>query len=126
MSGVFLMTSWPGTPLNEKLKKEGRLIEDWDRTRKDIPNIHYKNYTHKEIVAARKEVMDSYFNVSNILKIISRWFFIDRTLIMLLIKMFFRNQTSEKIRNKRALNPSVKLKPLRPETIEEEKEEVAA
>ncbi|MDZ7741578.1 MAG: radical SAM protein [Bacteroidota bacterium] len=100
---VFLMTSWPGTPLNEKLEKEGRLIEDWDRTRKDIPNIHYKNYTHREILAARKEVMDSFFNFSSVLRTIIRWLFIDRSLMSLFIKMSFRNRISEPIRNKRAL-----------------------
>lgn len=99
---VFLMTSWPGTPLNKKLQDEGRLIKDWDRTRKDIPSIHYKNYTHQEILAARKEVMDSFFNLSNIVRTVWRWLFIDRSLIMLFIKMSFRNRISENIRNKRA------------------------
>ncbi|MCF8227905.1 MAG: radical SAM protein [Bacteroidales bacterium] len=100
---VFLMTSWPGTPLNNRLKKEGRLIEDWDRTRKDIPNIRYKNYTHEEILQARKEVMDSFFTFFNTLKTILRWIFTERSLIKLFIKMSFRNRISEPIRNKRAL-----------------------
>jgi radical SAM superfamily enzyme YgiQ (UPF0313 family) len=103
---VFLMTSWPGTLLNAKLQKEGRLINEWDRTRKDIPNVHYRNYTHDEIIAARKEVMDSFFNSFNIMKIISRWVLIDRSLIMLFLKMFVRNRVSEKIRNKRAIKLS--------------------
>jgi radical SAM superfamily enzyme YgiQ (UPF0313 family) len=99
---VFLMTSWPGTPLNDKLREEGRLIEDWDRTRKDIPNIHYKHYTHEEIIAARKEIMDSFFNFFNIFKIIIRRMLINRSLIFVLIKMSFRNRVSEKIRTRRA------------------------
>ena len=100
---VFLMTSWPGTPLNKSLKKEGRLIENWDRTRKDIPNIHYKNYSHQEILSARKEVIDSFFNFSHVLRTILRWLFIDRSLMKLFIKMAIRNRISEQIRNKRAL-----------------------
>ncbi|MCF8352723.1 MAG: radical SAM protein, partial [Bacteroidales bacterium] len=100
---VFLMTSWPGTPLNKKLKEQGRLIENWDRTRKDIPNIHYMNYTHKEILSARKEVMDAFFNFSHVLRTIMRWLFIDRSLMKLFIKMTIRNRISEHIRNKRAL-----------------------
>jgi radical SAM superfamily enzyme YgiQ (UPF0313 family) len=104
---VFMMTSWPGTPLNDRLKKEGRLIEDWDRTRKDVPNIRYNNYSHEELIAARKEVMDSFFNPVNMLKIVYRWIFIDRTLILLFLKMFFRNRVSERIRNQRALKLSI-------------------
>jgi radical SAM superfamily enzyme YgiQ (UPF0313 family) len=100
---VFLMTSWPGTPLHKNLKKAGRLIEDWDRTRKDIPNIHYKNYSHAEIVDARKAVMDSFFNFTNVFRIVRRWLLIDRSLIMLFLKMAFRNRISEKIRVRRAL-----------------------
>ncbi len=110
---VFLMTSWPGTPLNKKLAKEDRLIEDWDRTRKDIPNIHYKNYTHEEILDARKEVMDSFFNFSNVVKTAFRWLFIDTTLIRVFLKMSFRNRISERIRNKRAFGFSSKSKTLK-------------
>jgi len=117
---VFIMTSWPGTPLNDRLREEGRLIEDWDRSRKDIPNIHYKNYTHEELITARKEVMDSFFNFLNVLIIISRWVFIDRTLIMLFIKMFFRNRVSERIRNKRALKFSLQNKYSIPQVALEE------
>jgi hypothetical protein len=104
---VFMMTSWPGTLLNDRLKMEGRLIGDWDRTRKDIPNIHYKNHTHDELIAARKEVMDSFFNPFNVVRIIIRWLFIDRTLIMLFLRMFLRNRVSERIRNQRALKFSI-------------------
>jgi len=117
---VFIMTSWPGTPLNKKLKEEGRLIEDWDRTRKDIPNIHYKNYTHEEIIAAKKAVMDSFFNFFTIARTILRWVFIERTLITLFIKMYFRNRVSERIKNKRAIHVAQQKTNIVPEPVLEE------
>ena len=122
---VFLMTSWPGTPLNKKLEKEGRLIEDWDRTRKDIPSIRYKNYTHEEILAARKEVMDASFNFFSTLRTIWRWLFIDRSLIVLFLKMTFRNRISEPIRNKRALKFVLQKKHVSPKSIKKEVEVLA-
>ena len=99
---VFLMTAWPGTPLYNELNKSGRLINEWDKVRKDIPSIKFKNYTHNEIINARKEVMDSFFNKRNLLKVILRWVFIERSLITTFLKISYRNRFSEKIRNSRA------------------------
>ncbi len=99
---VFLMTAWPGTPLYNELNKSGRLINEWDKVRKDIPSIKFKNYTHNEIINARKEVMDSFFNKRNLLKVLLRWVFIERSLITTFLKISYRNRFSEKIRNSRA------------------------
>lgn len=99
---VFLMTAWPGTPLYQELKKSGRLINEWDKVRKDIPSIQFKHYTHNEIINARKEVMDSFFNKRNLLKVILRWVFVERSLITTFLKISYRNRFSERIRNSRA------------------------
>ena len=103
---VFLMTAWPGTPLYKELSNSGRIIKEWDKVRKDIPSIIYKNYSHNEIINARKEVMDSFFNKRNILRVILRWIFIDRSLFWIFLKMSYRNRYSEKIRNLRAFKYS--------------------
>jgi radical SAM superfamily enzyme YgiQ (UPF0313 family) len=103
---VFLITAWPGTPLYKKLQASGRVIKEWDMVRKDIPSILYKHYTHNEIINARKEVMNSFFNNRNILKVILRWILIDRSLIPTFIKLSYRNRSSERIRNSRAFTYS--------------------
>jgi len=103
---VFLITAWPGTPLYKELNASGRVIKEWDKVRKDIPSIQYKHYNHNEIINARKEVMNSFFNTRNILKVILRWIFTDRSLIPTFIKMSYRNRSSERIRNSRALTYS--------------------
>lgn len=103
---VFLMTAWPGTPLYKELEKSGRLINEWDKVRKDIPSIQFKHYTHNEIINARKEVMDSFFNKRNLLKVILRWVLVERSLITTFLKISYRNRFSERIRNKRAHNYS--------------------
>lgn len=100
---VFYMTAWPGTPLFKQLEEEDRLCWDWDQLRQDLPSIEFKNYSHKDIIEARKKVMDSFFNKRNILKVIWRWLWIDTSLLGLFIKLSFRNKKSEKIRNHRAI-----------------------
>jgi len=99
---VFYMTAWPGTPLFDQLEQEGRVCRDWDKLRQDIPSIEFKNYSHEDIMIAREKVMRSFFNKWNIVKVVFRWLWIDRSLIGLFLKLSFRNKKSEKIRNKRA------------------------
>jgi radical SAM superfamily enzyme YgiQ (UPF0313 family) len=99
---VFYMTAWPGTPLFKSLEQEGRVNKKWDQVRQDIPSIQFLHYTHEEIIKARKEIMDSFFNLRRNIVVIFRWLFIDRSLITLFIRMNIRNRTSEKIRNSRA------------------------
>ncbi|MFC2126311.1 B12-binding domain-containing radical SAM protein [Bacteroidota bacterium] len=99
---VFLMTAWPGTPLYKELKAQNRVIDNWKQVRKDIPSVIYKHYSHEEIIEARKEVMDSFFNFGNIIRVISRWVFTDLTLLSLFLKLTKRNRISEPIRKKRA------------------------
>lgn len=119
---VFYMTAWPGTPLFKKLEKEGRASTNWDNLRKDVPSIQFKHYSHDEVIRARKEIMDSFFNLFNIMKVLLRWVFIDRSLISIFIKMSVRNRISEKIRNSRAFL-KIKIKPP-PDNGTEEKKEV--
>jgi radical SAM superfamily enzyme YgiQ (UPF0313 family) len=101
---VFFMTAWPGTKLHKQLEAEGRTTNDWDSLRKDIPTTKFKHYTHEGALAARKEIMDAFFNWPNLLMVLLRWVFKDSTLIGIFIKMSIRNKFSEKIRNKRAKN----------------------
>jgi len=100
---TFLMTAWPGTALFKQLKAEGRACTNWNQVRKDIPSIEFKHYTHREIIAARTEIMNSFFNLPNITKVIFRWMFKERSLILMFLKMSFRNRISEKIRSSRAI-----------------------
>lgn len=99
---VFYMTAWPGTQLHKQLEAEGRTTTDWDSLRKDIPTTQFKHYTHDEALAARKEIMDSFFKWPNLIKVLSRWVFKDISLIGVFVKMSFRNKRSERIRNNRA------------------------
>jgi radical SAM superfamily enzyme YgiQ (UPF0313 family) len=99
---VFYMTAWPGTPLFEKLEKEGRASRDWDKVRKDIPSIQFKHFTHAEIAAARKEILDSSFNPWRIGKTALQWTVKDRSIVTLFLRMAFRNRVSERVKQVRA------------------------
>jgi radical SAM superfamily enzyme YgiQ (UPF0313 family) len=101
---VFYLTAWPGTKLYKDLEKENRITQNWDILRKDIPSIRFKNYTHEEAIAARKEILDSFFNWSNLLLVILRWLLKERSLMKAFIKMSIRNRFSERIKNTRALS----------------------
>lgn len=98
---VFLMTAWPGTPLFKKLNEDGRASTEWDRVRKDMPSIEYKHFTHEEVLAAKKEILDSFFNVWNISKITLWWVFKDRSILGQFLRMAFRNRVSEWIKRSR-------------------------
>ncbi len=95
---IFLMTAWPGTPLFDRLEKEGRACRDWDKVRKDIPSIEFKHFTHEEILAHRKKILDAFFNVRNISKIAISWAFKDRSILGLFIKMAVRNRVAEVVK----------------------------
>ena len=98
---VFFATAWPGTPFFESLEKEGRASRNWDEVRKDVPSIQFKHFTGEEAMAARKKVVDAFFNPFSILRVISRWLLKDRTLLFMFLKMSFRNRVSEKIMRRR-------------------------
>ncbi len=98
---VFLMTAWPGTPLFDRLEKEGRASRDWDRVRKDMPSIQFKHFTHTEIVRARQEILDAFFNVFSVSRKVARWMLKDRSILFLFIRMSFRNRVSERIKQLR-------------------------
>lgn len=88
---VFLMTAWPGTQLYRQLEKEGRASHDWSRVRKDLPSIQYKHYTHDEIMRARTEIIKSFANFRHILRVVLRWLFRDRAILLLFIRVAGRN-----------------------------------
>jgi radical SAM superfamily enzyme YgiQ (UPF0313 family) len=101
---VFFMTAWPGTTLYKELDKEKRVSAEWDVLRKDIPTLKFTHYSNIEIIEARQIITRTFFNKSHVARIILRWLFIDRSLIGLFIKMWWRNKVSEKIRIRRAYN----------------------
>ncbi|MBN1497192.1 MAG: B12-binding domain-containing radical SAM protein [Spirochaetes bacterium] len=84
---VFFTTAWPGTPFFDEMEKEGRASRNWDEVRKDVPSIQFKHFTKEEAIAARKEILDAFFNVGNILRMLLRWVFKDRSLIKLYLNM---------------------------------------
>jgi hypothetical protein len=98
---IFLMTAWPGTQLFENLEKEGRASRDWDRVRKDTPSVKFKHYTHKEILRAREEVIHTFASIAHISRVVLRWLFRDRSIIMLFIKIAIQNMVFERSKNGR-------------------------
>jgi radical SAM superfamily enzyme YgiQ (UPF0313 family) len=104
---VFYMTAWPGTTLYKELAQEGRAPSDWSSLRKDIPTTKFKHYSHPEIIEARKAIMSYFFGKRHFVKVISIWIFRDTSLLSLFLKLWWRNKSSEKIRNKRAYHSAV-------------------
>ena len=98
---VFFATAWPGTPFFESLEKEGRASRNWDEVRKDVPSIKFKHFSSEEAIAARKEIVDAFFNVFSVLRVVSRWFFKERTLLFMYLKMSIRNRISERLIRRR-------------------------
>jgi len=84
---LTFMTAWPGTPLFNKLEKEGRIERNWDNINFEIPFIQFKNFTIDEIIATRNKVFDSFYNTKNITIIVLRNLF--KAPILLIV--FFLN-----------------------------------
>ncbi len=84
---VFFCTAWPGTPFFDDMEKEGRTSHNWDEVRKDVPSIEFKHFTKEEAIAAKKEIINAFFNVPNILRMVLRWMFKDRSLMKLYLNM---------------------------------------
>jgi radical SAM superfamily enzyme YgiQ (UPF0313 family) len=99
---VFFATAWPGTPLFATLEKEGRANRNWDQVRKDVPSIQFKHFTHAEAIAARKKILDAFFNVFSISRTLSRWVLRERTLILTYLKMVVRNRIAEALKRNRS------------------------
>jgi len=99
---VFFATAWPGTPLFESLEKEGRVNRNWDEVRKDVPSIQFRNFTHEEAIAARKKILDAFFNVFSVSKTLSRWILRDRALMVTYLKMVVRNRIAEILKRRRS------------------------
>jgi hypothetical protein len=99
---VFFATAWPGTPLFATLEKQGRANRSWDQVRKDVPSIQFKHFTHAEAIAARKRILDAFFNVSSISRTLSRWVLRERTLILTCLKMVVRDRIAEVLQRTRA------------------------
>lgn len=84
---VFFCTAWPGTPFFKMLEKEGRVSRNWDEVRKDVPSVKFLHFTKDEAIAAKKEVLNAFFNWFASIRLISRWIFKDRSLLRLYIHM---------------------------------------
>jgi radical SAM superfamily enzyme YgiQ (UPF0313 family) len=104
---VFFATAWPGTPFFESLEKEGRVNRNWDEVRKDVPSIQFKNFTHAEAIAARKKILDAFFNVLTTARTLSRWMLRERTLMLTFVKMVVRNRLAEALKRTRTYSRPV-------------------
>ena len=98
---VFFATAWPGTPFFKSLEKEGRASRNWDEVRKDIPSIKFKHFTKEEAIAARKEILDAFFNVSYMFGLFRIWVFKERSLFLMYIKMTVRHKIAEVLKKQR-------------------------
>lgn len=98
---VFFATAWPGTPFFKSLEKEGRASRNWDEVRKDIPSIKFKHFTKEEAIAARKEILDAFFNVSYMFGLFRIWVLKDRSLFLMYIKMTVRHKIAEVLKKRR-------------------------
>ena len=123
---VFYMTAWPGTILYKELEKENRVTTDWNSLRKDIPTTIFKNYSHEEIIEARKAILGYFFGKRHLIRMSITWLFRDTSLLGVFIKMWWRNKKSEKIRNKRAYDSMESIPKMNGKVIalEREKEEL--
>jgi hypothetical protein len=66
-----------------------------------MPSIQFKHFTHDEIVRARGEILDAFFNVFSISRKVARWMLKDRSILFLFVRMSFRNRVSERIKQLR-------------------------
>jgi len=73
----------------------------WDEVRKDVPSITFKHFTREEAIAARKQILDAFFSVSAMAKVVSRWILRDRTLIFVYLRMSIRNRIAEIVKRRR-------------------------
>lgn len=98
---VFFATAWPGTPFFKSLEKEGRASHHWDEVRKDIPSIKFKHFTREEAIAARKEILDAFFNISYMFSLFRIWVFKERSLFLMYVKMSVRHKIAEVLKKRR-------------------------
>ncbi len=99
---VFFATAWPGTPFFDELAKQGRVNRNWDEVRKDAPSIRFTHFTHSEIIAARKRILDASFNVLSVGRTLGRWILRDRSLMTTYVKMALRNRIAEALKRRRS------------------------
>jgi len=95
---VFFMTAWPGTPLFQRLEREGRVCRDWDKVRKDVPSVDFLHYTEDELMAARKEILDSFFGPRGVSRVVRRWLTKDKTLLWTFLEMSLKNRIAERVK----------------------------
>jgi len=69
MVDFHILTPFPGTPLYDRLKKEGRILtEDWDRY--NLVNVVFqpKNMSAKELYEGTRWITKQYYSIKNIIK----------------------------------------------------------
>ncbi|HNW27024.1 MAG TPA: hypothetical protein PKN50_00990 [Spirochaetota bacterium] len=69
------------------MEKVGRTGHYWDEMRKDVASIESRHFTKEEAIAAKKEIIGAFYNAPNILRMLMRWMFKDRSLIKLYLNM---------------------------------------
>ena len=110
------MTAWPGTQLFKSLERQGRASRDWKHVRKDMPSIRYKHYSHDEILKAREEVIHAFASMAHIFRVVLRWLFKDRSIILFFIYIAFRNMILERTKRFRGVKSPPLITPEIPVT----------
>ncbi|MFA5102251.1 MAG: radical SAM protein [Candidatus Thermoplasmatota archaeon] len=78
---INILTPFPGTPLYDRLEKEGRIISrDWTRYNQVDVVFKPKQMTEKELFEGSRKVAKQYYSVPNVLKRAVRTFSIVRNL----------------------------------------------
>jgi radical SAM superfamily enzyme YgiQ (UPF0313 family) len=101
--GIFLMTAWPRARLFANLEKEDRASRDWDRVRKDMPSVQFKHYSHQEIIQSHEKVIRAFASFEHISRVVFRWLFKDRSIIIQFIKITFQNVVFERSKQFRSI-----------------------
>jgi len=78
---INILTPFPGTPLYDRLEREGRIIsKDWKRYNQVDVVFKPKNMTEKELFEGSRRVAKQYYNMPNVIKRAVRTFAIVRNL----------------------------------------------
>ena len=69
-AGEFnILTPYPGTPLYDRLDKEGRIFcKDWSKYTQSNVVYYPKNMTPKELLEGTKKVIKGYYTMPQLLK----------------------------------------------------------
>jgi radical SAM superfamily enzyme YgiQ (UPF0313 family) len=79
---VNILTPYPGTPLYERLEKEGRIISrDWSRYNQVDVVYQPKNMSVEELYEGARKVAKEFYNIKNVIARTAKIFYITRSLM---------------------------------------------